>query len=308
MLSRLCGSLMQPSRPLCKRKLMSPVAAAECAEPGRGSAEQPRGLPLHLLQASVSASTSQLPCLEGVDAQVAEERLDRISQMTKSFFRRPLPDNLTSFTSVAGKTLFKEALEGGTLANYFDLAGNFTTQTETAYCGLGSLAMVLNALEMDPGRVWKGVWRWYSDDMLECCSPLDEIKAKGITFDQFTCLAACHELEVEDVRHELTDKGDPAGYARFLGHLRATAQQAGLHMVVSFARPVLQQTGVGHFSPVGGYHAATNQVLVLDVARFKYPSYWVDAELLWRAMAPIDLDTGLPRGYHLLRNQAPRPQ
>ena len=38
--------------------------------------------------------------------------------------------------------------------------------------------------------------------------------------------------------------------------------------------PALLQTGDGHFSPVAGYHAGTDSVLVLDVARFKYPPYW----------------------------------
>jgi len=71
-------------------------------------------------------------------------------------------------------------------------------------------------------------------------------------------------------------------------------------MVVSFDRQTLGQTGVGHFSPIGGYHEASGKVLVLDVARFKYPSYWVESELLWRAMDPIDTDTGLSRGYHML--------
>ncbi len=226
--------------------------------------------------------------------QIEEERLDQIAQLTKSFFRRPLPAHLISFTSPEGKQLFKEALDAGTLENYFHLAGNFTTQTETAYCGLGSLAMVLNALEIDPGRTWKGVWRWYSDDMLECCAPLEYIKEKGITFDQFSCLAQCHQLVVEAKRY-WSD-----GYEEWLEDLKRMGTQAGVHMVVSYARQTLGQTGVGHFSPVGGYHQQSNRVLVLDVARFKYPSYWVDAELLWSAMEPVDLDTGMSRGYQIL--------
>lgn len=66
------------------------------------------------------------------DRKIEEERLDQISQLTKSYFRRPLPEHLVSFTSPDGRVLFKEALEAGTLENYFHLAGNFTTQTETA--------------------------------------------------------------------------------------------------------------------------------------------------------------------------------
>lgn len=161
--------------------------------------------------------------------------------------------------------------------------------------------MVLNALEMDPGRTWKGVWRWYSDDMLECCSPLEKIKQQGITFDEFSCLAECHDLIVESKRF------DRDGYETFRKDLERSCTNAGVNMVVSYGREVLGQTGDGHFSPIGGYHAESDRVLVLDVARFKYPSYWVETELLWRAMEPCDSVTGLPRGYHIL-SKRPTPQ
>jgi hypothetical protein len=39
-------------------------------------------------------------------------------------------------------------------------------QDEPAYCGLSTLVMVLNALSIDPHRSWKGVWRWFSEDMV----------------------------------------------------------------------------------------------------------------------------------------------
>ena len=43
---------------------------------------------------------------------------------------------------------------------YFKLAAQFQTQDEPSYCGLSTLVMVLNTLGVDPGRVWKGPWRW----------------------------------------------------------------------------------------------------------------------------------------------------
>ncbi|KAJ3049566.1 hypothetical protein HK097_009452 [Rhizophlyctis rosea] len=43
-----------------------------------------------------------------------------------------------------------------------------------------------------------------------------------------------------------------------------------------------------------------NMVLVLDVARFKYPTYWVSFDLLWESLKPIDPDTRRPRGFALL--------
>jgi glutathione gamma-glutamylcysteinyltransferase len=39
------------------------------------------------------------------------------------------------------------------------------------------------------------------------------------------------------------------------------------HLVVSYSRRALSQTGEGHFSPVGGYHEGQDLVLILDVVR-----------------------------------------
>lgn len=47
------------------------------------------------------------------------------------------------------------------------------------------------------------------------------------------------------------------------------------------------QTGRGHYSPIGGYHAGRDMVLILDVARFKYPSHWIPLTLLRKAMNTI---------------------
>lgn len=176
------------------------------------------------------------------------------------------------------------------MENYFPLVGNFTSQSDVAMCGPGTLAMVLNALEVDPKQVWKGIWRWYSDDMLECCEkPKADIRESGITFDQFLCLARCHGLKAVPFR------------SGSLNDFRQAAIKSSTipnqHLVVSFSRQSMEQTGIGHFSPIAGYHKDSDMALVLDVARFKYPSYWVSLERLWKAMEPVDPDTNLPRGF-----------
>ena len=68
------------------------------------------------------------------------------------------------------------------------------------------------------------------------------------------------------------------------------------HLVVSYSRRSFKQTGDGHFSPVGGYHRGLDLVLILDVARFKYPPHWVPLSLLYEAMSHLDPVTSLPRG------------
>jgi hypothetical protein len=50
----------------------------------------------------------------------------------QSFYRRPLPKHLISFSSPEGKAIFRQALEDGGLESYWALAEQFHTQSEPA--------------------------------------------------------------------------------------------------------------------------------------------------------------------------------
>ncbi|KAJ2835423.1 hypothetical protein FBU31_001626 [Coemansia sp. 'formosensis'] len=236
---------------------------------------------------SMSSSTTSLPTVDATNPTEA----DVTSPL--SYYRRELPTDLVSFTSAAGRKLFKESLNEGYAEGYFNLAGNFTVQSEPAYCGPSSLAMVLNALEVDPGRTWKGVWRWYSDELLESCRTESDLKANGITFDQFLCLASSHAKVV-------AKRGAQATREEFLRDIMYVTQRDDVFMVLSFSRPTLGQTGDGHFSPIGAYHPESRMALVLDSARYKYPSWFGDVDTLYDSLQPVDMETGMPRGYFLI--------
>ena len=49
-------------------------------------------------------------------------------------------------------------------------------QAEPAFCGPSALAVALNALGVDPGRTWKAPWRWWTEELLGCCKPLEEVR------------------------------------------------------------------------------------------------------------------------------------
>ena len=116
-----------------------------------------------------------------------------------SFYRRQLPtESCVALSSIDGQKLFNSAHARGGLKSFFDLIQQFTTQPEPAFCGLTSLVMVLNALAVDPRRNWKGPWRWYDEQFLNCCVELDEVEKSGITFATFVCLARCQGLSVEN--------------------------------------------------------------------------------------------------------------
>jgi len=77
-----------------------------------------------------------------------------------SFHQRALPSPpATAFSSESGRLKFREALLAGYVEGYFLLAEQFRTQDEPAFCGLSTLVMLLNALQVDPMRVWKVLFR-----------------------------------------------------------------------------------------------------------------------------------------------------
>ncbi|PSR89752.1 Glutathione gamma-glutamylcysteinyltransferase [Actinidia chinensis var. chinensis] len=210
-------------------------------------------------------------------------------------YRRVLPSPpAIDFSSSEGKQLFLEAIQSGTMEGFFKLISYFQTQSEPAYCGLASLAMVLNALAIDPGRKWKGPWRWFDESMLDCCEPLEKVKAKGISFGKLVCLAHCSGARVEAFRTNQSTIDD------FRKYVMACSSSDDCHVISSYHRRSFKQTGAGHFSPIGGYHAGKDMALVLDVARFKYPPHWVPLKLLWEAMDTVDGDSGQPRGFMLI--------
>jgi glutathione gamma-glutamylcysteinyltransferase len=217
--------------------------------------------------------------------------------MSDTLYRRPLPADATEFSSPAGRQLFAEALAAGGLDGYFPLAEQFHTQSEPSFCGLGSLVVALNALAIDPGRLWKGPWRWFSEDLLDCCVSLEEVRRRGLDIDEVTCLARCNGAAVE------LHRAETSGVTVWRESLLSAAR-GDCVVIVSYNRSDLDQTGEGHFSPIGGYHAARDLVLVLDVARFKYPPHWIPAERLWRAMHRIDPSTGRSRGWIVLRRRS----
>jgi len=221
------------------------------------------------------------------------------------FYQRSLPSAQVPFSSLQGRRLFQEALLGGTLESYFFLAEQFRTQDEPTFCGLSTLAMVLNSLRIDPMRTWKGVWRWFNEQNLGCCMGPEEVRETGLNFDMFRCLATCNGADVVAHRSPAAHEGD-AAKAEFVKAFRAAVQAVSRSkdrecLVICYCREALGQTGAGHFSPIGGYHEGSDTVLILDVARFKYPPHWASLADVAEGMSRVDPDMGKPRGFLQLR-------
>lgn len=219
------------------------------------------------------------------------------------YYRRELPDTCISFLSKEGKKIFMEAMASGHMECYFKLASQFRTQEEPTFCGLSSLVMLLNALEVDPGRIWKSPWRWYHESMLDSCISMKDAIKEGINFNQFVQLAESHGLQT--LSKMVDDKDSEESFRKVI---QMCTQQEQCLMCLSYSREVLSQTGDGHFSPVGGYHPERDLILILDTARFKYPPHWIPLSLMFQAMQAKDMTTGKPRGYVVLTKAAPTLQ
>jgi glutathione gamma-glutamylcysteinyltransferase len=235
-----------------------------------------------------------------------------------TFHRRTLPLPSIAFSSTEGKAIFTKALIEGGLENYFPISEAFQSQGHPAFCGLGSLTVALNAILLDPQRIWQGVWRWFDESMLTCCDPLDQIKLKGISLSKLNCLAVCQGAETEikfacDISEDTFRDDVKKICCKTVGSSLETEtgnvtipnindndnnnKPTCKVLIASYSRSVLKQSGSGHFSPIGGYCAELDLVLIMDVARFKYPPHWVPLSLLYQAMCSVDDESGISRGY-----------
>lgn len=246
-----------------------------------------------------------------------------------SFYGFKLPEDLLDYRSHESKKRLIRCMSEGTALPFLALSSCYKPQSHPAYCGFSTLVMVLNALRVDPKRLWKTPWRWFTEELLEKSVELAElelIKKRGITMEQFQTVSDRNGVTCKLVR----PSGDSdEGYEEFLSdlyhvctgrknrwqdhslmnsddnsrniNLSLSEECPSKLMAVSFHREALEQHGNGHYSPVGAFDLKTNSILVLDTARFKYPPYWVPARDLYRSMVPIDTVTGKSRGYFLMK-------
>ncbi len=210
----------------------------------------------------------------------------------------PLPDNLTDLNSPVGEKYFAES---GALATYFSIADNFVTQKTGAYCGVASIVMVLNAAgvpaptapEYQPYHVF--TQDNLLDERTEAVLPQAVLARQGMTLDQLGALLALHPLTIEV--HHAADGGLEA----FRAAARDYLATKGHFVVVNYLRKAIGQQIGGHISPLAAYDAKEDRFLILDVARYKYPPFWVSASDLFGAMNTTDASNdNKTRGYVLV--------
>lgn len=262
--------------------------------------------------------TPRFPCGSPKHEDEFDHLPPPLPEPTYSVHKRILPTSLTALSSSKGREYLLQCLTQNTAESYWALMEQFVNQSDPAFCGITTLLMVLNAMCIDPNIRWKGGWRFFgSEEVLldHCCLSMERISRVGVTLEEFRMLARCHGLSADLKRpfpvdqqeaqrilkyhHRPAEFNSVESFREDIKQILTTPNSKSL-LVVSFSRAALQQTGDGHFSPIAAYHEDTDQVLVLDVARFKYAPYWVPVHDLYRAMQPKDSATKRSRGWFLL--------
>jgi hypothetical protein len=190
----------------------------------------------------------------------------------------------------------------GERADYGPLAEQFLTQANLAYCGVASAAMVLNSLAVPaPAVPGYGRYRfWTQENVFEVPAgsqvvSAEVVRRQGMTLAELAALLSSHGVKAEAIH------GDRLSLEQFRALLRANLSQPGDRLLANYLRPTLGQAGGGHIAPLAAFHAPTDRVLILDVARYRYPSVWVPVADLWKAIRTLDSTSGRSRGLVTIR-------
>jgi hypothetical protein len=187
------------------------------------------------------------------------------------------------------------------------LAQWFETQANLAYCGVASTVMVLNSLSVPaPAVPGYGAYRfWTQSNAFAIPGSAGYVRPEVVAREGMTLaqlhgwLAGQPELVVERFH------GDQLSLGHWRALLRRSLQEPRDRLLVNYLRTTLGQQGGGHISPLAAYDARSDRVLILDVARYRYPAVWVSATDLWESLRTVDKSSGRSRGLLLIRQREP---
>ncbi|MDV7143709.1 phytochelatin synthase family protein [Tropicimonas sp. TH_r6] len=210
----------------------------------------------------------------------------------------PLPQSLIPLNSAEGGQML---LSSEANADYFDLGIHFTNQVHPAFCGPASIAMVLNAMEVDRPKsdMTLGLGLFDQENVFtaetEAVKPRARIERGGLTLDELAGMFGAHAVAAEAHHAEETTLD------AFRSAAVASLEDGESFVLVNYLRAGIGQERGGHISPLGAYDADSDRFLILDVSRYKYPPVWVDAATLYDAMNTPDSDNdNRSRGYLLV--------
>ncbi len=209
--------------------------------------------------------------------------------------------SLVPLTSREGQLLLRDS---SARADYIALTTHFVTQKNPAFCGVATMAMVLNALPIPAPIAPEWQQPYYTQEnalnaATEAIIPRQTIARQGLTLAELEGLFESHPVEA--TRYH----GSDVSLSEFRTILTRNLSEPGNYVVINYLRRTISQERGGHISPVAAYDARSDRFLILDVSRYKYPPVWVEAERLWEAIRTTDSVSGKTRGFLTI---APKPR
>ena len=176
------------------------------------------------------------------------------------------------------------------------LLSHLETEIYLTFCDPASLATVLNSLGVrEPSPAAFFPYRRLTQDSLFTEQNLRiktfaAVQSSGLTLEQLAAFARNLGVEAQSLYAEHLE------LVGFRERLLLALRDPHMRVVVNYSRIPLGQEGDGHISPLAAYDEASDSVLILDVARYKYPPIWIPLRDLVTAMERLDPKAGRSRG------------
>ena len=230
---------------------------------------------------------------------------------------------LVPFNSEQGLNLLFNA---SAKADFAALANQFEAQSNRAFCGPTTAAIILNAVNGRNQSLPRDKSRIQPEDLKnlnpgfdltlprftqESVIPKGQktraqvlgepmlingklVRDGGYQLRQFDEMLRSHQLKTKLV--VVTDQMDIESIRQdFIQNL----QSGGDYLVVNYRREEVGQTGGAHISPVGAYDAGTDSVLILDVNPAAQGWVWMPLGILVKGMKTFDKIEN--RGYVIIQ-------
>jgi hypothetical protein len=226
---------------------------------------------------------------------------------------------LLAFASEEGLTRLSRA---PAKADFPTLANQFEAQSNAAFCGPTTAAIVLNAIAGASRDLPRDRSRLRSDDLKHLPATVDltlprftqdnvfdkspktraQVLGEPMVVDGKTMRDVGFQLrQLDALLHangaatRLVIVGASNTEAEIRDDLRRNLERGGDYVIVNYIRTAVGQPGGGHISPLGAYDAASDSFLVLDVNPASAGWVWMPTATLVKGMRTFD--TVENRGY-----------
>jgi hypothetical protein len=214
-----------------------------------------------------------------------------------------LPEGQIPLHSAAGIKLLEES---SARANFYHLIQHLCWQQTLSTCGVATAVTILNTMQLANAPLCETLDKEYAhfdqsnffSTEVEKVIPRSVVAKIGFTLEEWAAAMATYGMKAEPF-HCGQGEGE-TGFEAFIAGAKSALKNPNQYLVVNFQRKALGQVGTGHFCPVGAYNEKESKMLILEVAIFEYPVFWVDAKLLWNAMNTRDKVSQKNRGFVVL--------